>query len=63
MIVEVGCRLVSCRCVELGDFCGGNVVTGLARGCRFISRFGVSHGFVAKKPWLTPKRLTLLFLI
>ena len=34
------------------------------RACRFIqirnndvSRFGVSHGFLATKPWLTPKRL------
>ena len=36
-------------------------VAGLARGCRFISRFGDSHGFVAHKPWLSPKRLTLLF--
>ena len=37
------------------------VAAGLARGCRFISRFGDSHGFAAHQPWLSPKRLTLLF--
>ena len=25
------------------------LVVGLARGCRFMSRFGVSHGFVGYK--------------
>ena len=35
-------------------------VAGLARDCRFISRFGDSHGFVAHKLWLSPKRLMLL---
>ena len=33
-------------------------VAGLARaGCILNSRFGASHGFIAQKLWLAPKRL------
>ena len=33
---------------------------GLARGCRLMSRFGGSHGVIAYKPLLPPKRLTVI---
>ena len=36
-------------------------MVGATSRCYFTSRFGDSHGFVARKPWLSPKRLMLFF--
>ena len=36
-------------------------MVGATSRCRFASRFGDSHGFVARKPWLSLKRLMLFF--